>query len=368
MPKFDDSTIARNLAIAAEYFKAYYPIAYKDKKFSGGTTGFIPFNIEFTIDGLSGIKIYNKLRIDASFLPAGYTKTIDFIVTGIEHKLKDGDWETVIKTTMIPKLEATEVVVTSANFKYIAYKDPVKIAPVVVINPLTPNKLGGIRGDFFSWVPGPNYPDPSNPQNYNGTIYPYNPSKPDFIYNLYTETKRIELLNFQKEGYVLGILKSSEASNKKRAQDFIQKPSSNPPVIKSQSADGRIKYQTTNFTEAEQEKMFTDILTRLSSPSTEYNLLWMKLWRDAEGASATYNPWNSTQKKNGSTKYNGIGVQNYFSFQDGLDATISTMTNGKYSTILKALKKGLSSYSELIELATLVQMWDMTGKIPAKWN
>ena len=130
MPKFDDSTIARNLAIAAEYFKAYYPIAYKDKKFSGGTTGFIPFNIEFTVDGLSGIKIYNKLRVDTSFLPAGYTKTLDFIVTGIEHKLKDGDWETVIKTTMIPKLEATEVVVTSANFKYIAYKDPVKVTPV----------------------------------------------------------------------------------------------------------------------------------------------------------------------------------------------------------------------------------------------
>jgi hypothetical protein len=64
---FDDSTIAKNIAVATEYFKAYYPIAYRDKKFSGGTTGFIPFNIEFTVDGLSGIKIYNKLRVDTSF-------------------------------------------------------------------------------------------------------------------------------------------------------------------------------------------------------------------------------------------------------------------------------------------------------------
>jgi hypothetical protein len=143
MPKFDDSTIARNLAIAAEYFKAYYTVAYKKTKFSGGTTGFIPFNIEFTIDGLSGIKIYNKLRIDTSFLPNGYPLTLDFIVTGIEHKLKDGDWETVIKTTLIPKLETTEVVVTSANFKYIPYKDPVKITPVVVINS---NTLSGGPG------------------------------------------------------------------------------------------------------------------------------------------------------------------------------------------------------------------------------
>lgn len=125
MLKFDDSLIAKNIAIATEYLKAYYSIAYREKKFSGGTTGFIPFNIEFTIDGLSGIKIYNKLRIDTSFLPDGYPITLDFIVTGIEHKLKDGDWETVIKTTMIPKLEATEVVVTSANFKATIYPPPV---------------------------------------------------------------------------------------------------------------------------------------------------------------------------------------------------------------------------------------------------
>jgi hypothetical protein len=133
MPQFDDSTIARNLAIAAEYFKAYYSVAYKKTKLSGGTTGFIPFNIEFTVDGLSGIKIYNKLRIDTSFLPNGYPLTLDFIVTGIEHKLKDGDWETAIKVTLIPKLEATEVVVTSANFKYVQHKDPVKIAPVNIL-------------------------------------------------------------------------------------------------------------------------------------------------------------------------------------------------------------------------------------------
>ena len=135
MLQFDDSTIAKNIAVATEYFKAYYPIAYREKKFSGGTTGFIPFNIEFTIDGLSGIKIYNKLRIDTSFLPNGYPLTLDFIVTGIEHKLKDGDWETLIKVTLIPKLEATEIVVTTANFKATIYPPPpVKVAPAVVIN------------------------------------------------------------------------------------------------------------------------------------------------------------------------------------------------------------------------------------------
>ena len=160
MLQFDDSIIAKNIAVATEYFKAYYPIAYREKKFSGGTTGFIPFNIEFTIDGLSGIKIYNKLRIDTSFLPAGYTKTIDFIVTGIDHKLKDGDWETVIKTTMIPKLESTEVVVTTANFKATTYPPPIKVLTPVQ-NVVGGNAVGG-TGEKSTGTLGTN-PSSTNP-------------------------------------------------------------------------------------------------------------------------------------------------------------------------------------------------------------
>jgi len=150
MLQFDDSTIAKNIAVAAEYFKAYYPIAYREKKFSGGTTGFIPFNIEFTVDGLSGIKIYNKLRIDTSFLPNGYPLTLDFIVTGIEHKLNDGDWETLIKVTLIPRLEPTEVVVTSANFKAQIYPPQIKTAPVVVTDGTLANPSPTLERDAWT--------------------------------------------------------------------------------------------------------------------------------------------------------------------------------------------------------------------------
>ena len=106
MPKFTDSLVGENLEVATEYFKALMAEANtSEDKNSGGSVGFIPFNIHFNMDGISGIKIYDELSFDTSFLPPGYTKTIDFIVTGIDHKLKDGDWETNITVTLIPKTD-----------------------------------------------------------------------------------------------------------------------------------------------------------------------------------------------------------------------------------------------------------------------
>ena len=98
--KFTDSRITENLKVATEYFKA--TVANKSNKNSGGSIGFIPFKMNFTMDGLSGIKIYNELNVDTSFLPQGYSKTLKFIVTGVDHKLSKNDWETTIHTTLIP--------------------------------------------------------------------------------------------------------------------------------------------------------------------------------------------------------------------------------------------------------------------------
>jgi hypothetical protein len=113
MPHFVDSKINENLEIATEYFKAL--VSNKDgDKVSAGSIGFLPYNISFTMDGISGIKIYNELSIDTSFLPAGYTKTTDFIVTGVDHKIQGGDWETSITTTLIPRTSPIDNIITSS--------------------------------------------------------------------------------------------------------------------------------------------------------------------------------------------------------------------------------------------------------------
>jgi hypothetical protein len=101
--KLNQDAIERNLSIVTEYYKYILAKAAKDQPTAGGTIGFIPFKLSLTLDGISGIKIYNKLRVNTEFLPKVYGKTADLIVTGVSHNLSNNDWTTQIETTLIPK-------------------------------------------------------------------------------------------------------------------------------------------------------------------------------------------------------------------------------------------------------------------------
>lgn len=93
----DNNIISKNLEIATEYFRAYSA----DQK-DGGSIGFIPFNVGLKMDGISGIKIYNEILLNTRFLPPNYSNSLSFITTAVNHSLKDGDWETELKLTLIP--------------------------------------------------------------------------------------------------------------------------------------------------------------------------------------------------------------------------------------------------------------------------
>lgn len=102
-----DDIIEGNISVVTEYYKY---LLSKEKSTSGGTIGFIPFKLSFSMDGLSGIKIYNKLNVNTEFLPKAYGKNMDLIVTGVSHKLSNSDWETDLETTVIPKSGELSVV------------------------------------------------------------------------------------------------------------------------------------------------------------------------------------------------------------------------------------------------------------------
>ncbi len=76
--------------------------AIKNSKTSS-STGFIPVNLNMTLDGISGLKIYNALRVDTSYLPSNYPNTMDFIITGLSHTIQNNVWTTDINTNMVPK-------------------------------------------------------------------------------------------------------------------------------------------------------------------------------------------------------------------------------------------------------------------------
>ncbi len=60
--------------------------------------GFLPINLKLEMDGLGGIRIYDFVKVNSSFLPSNYPETLEFICTGVNHKLEGNDWTTNLKT------------------------------------------------------------------------------------------------------------------------------------------------------------------------------------------------------------------------------------------------------------------------------
>jgi hypothetical protein len=80
----------------------------------------------------------------------------------------------------------------------------------------------------------------------------------------------------------------------------------------------------------------------------------MYAWRQAEGGKAKNNPFNTTLKIPGATNYNSVGVKNYSTPEEGIDATCKTHKNGRnkygYDKIIDGLKNdvGLSKLSDAV--------------------
>lgn len=67
------------------------------------TIGFIPFNLNLDMVGLSGMKIYQKFSINQNFLPSNYDETLEFLLKGITQKVDSKGWTTSIEALCIPK-------------------------------------------------------------------------------------------------------------------------------------------------------------------------------------------------------------------------------------------------------------------------
>lgn len=102
----------------------------------------------------------------------------------------------------------------------------------------------------------------------------------------------------------------------------------------------------TNLTYTRQQ-WAQDFLCSIGNCSpTPQTLNWVTNWTTAETAGpsnyASYNLLNTTQPMPGSTFFNhlsgGLGVQNYTSYQQGIQANATTLQNGYYPDLLSALQ------------------------------
>jgi hypothetical protein len=102
------------------------------------------------------------------------------------------------------------------------------------------------------------------------------------------------------------------------------------------------------------DDFYKSILKCLGAEPTKSNMLFMYAWRQAEGGKAKNNPFNTTLKIPGATNYNSVGVKNYSTPEEGIDATCKTLKNGRnkygYDKIIDGLKNdvGLSKLSDAV--------------------
>jgi hypothetical protein len=103
------------------------------KKTASPTIGFIPINLNLSMVGLSGMKIYQKFSINQNFLPSNYEETLEFLLKGITQTVNDKGWITSIEALSIP------LSVSSGASPPLSYTQP----PLTTTETGTPTTTGG---------------------------------------------------------------------------------------------------------------------------------------------------------------------------------------------------------------------------------
>jgi hypothetical protein len=65
--------------------------------------GFLPFDLSLTMDGISGMKVYQAFTIDTSYLPSNYPNSLEFLIKGVTHTIQNNEWLTQMDSMAIPK-------------------------------------------------------------------------------------------------------------------------------------------------------------------------------------------------------------------------------------------------------------------------
>lgn len=99
-------------------------------------------------------------------------------------------------------------------------------------------------------------------------------------------------------------------------------------------------YPNTQYAGFDYNAFTSQVLGKIGAPDTFYNKALFLAWYNKESTTATNNPLATTLPYGGAGTFNGVGVKNYASFQDGVNATAQTLLGGNYSGIVNDLRKG----------------------------
>ena len=77
----------------------------KNKVTATSSKGFLPINLSLTMDGLSGIKIYQQIKASTAYLPVEYPTALKFLIKGVTNKIDSSGWTTTIETVSTPVID-----------------------------------------------------------------------------------------------------------------------------------------------------------------------------------------------------------------------------------------------------------------------
>jgi len=106
--EFNDTFITQGKAAYKNYINTLNNERFNATTIPSSEIGFIPLSFDLILDGISGIKIYNKLSINAEFLPSNYPDSLRFIITKVNHNISNNSWDTSLSTVSMPETKPYE--------------------------------------------------------------------------------------------------------------------------------------------------------------------------------------------------------------------------------------------------------------------
>ena len=94
----NNSFVTRGMNSFKSYVNNVNVAEYKNNSTQSSLSGFIPVELGLTLEGLSGMKIYNKISINQRFLPPSYPNALKFVIRGTDHEIRNNKWTTNIST------------------------------------------------------------------------------------------------------------------------------------------------------------------------------------------------------------------------------------------------------------------------------
>lgn len=81
-----------------------------------------------------------------------------------------------------------------------------------------------------------------------------------------------------------------------------------------------------------------DVFKKIGASTSGDRIAFGVAWAAIEDSTAHNNPLDTTEPWANATEFNSVGVKNYATWEDGIDATVATLKNGYYTHLLNVLR------------------------------